>query len=202
MTGKLPFLECPNDGAVVMALLRGEIPHRPTSAIIKDHIWDIWVSCWNLNPALRPSMAEIVRYVVTSKRETTTYKVCHSKSIVLLTPSLNACDMEGRSILSLLAGKELLRCFKLIWNTKKTSAAIPHAWDRLAPALAIRWLLEVKSIDPNIRDKGDENALIHAAKAGFPEAISMLWDRSECDLEMKRQSLPASGSCVGGVRGS
>ena len=108
---------------------------------------------------------------------------------VLMTPLINACDEEGRSILSLLAGKELRRCFELTWNTAKTSAAIAQARNRLDPVLAIRWLLEVKGIDTDSRDSRNENALIHAVKAGFSEVVSVLLDRPECDLGMKRRSL-------------
>ena len=108
---------------------------------------------------------------------------------VLMTPSINAYDDEGRSILSLLAGREPQRCFELTWNTAKTSASILHAWNRLDPVLAIQWLLGVKNIDTDSRDMRNENALIHAVKAGFLEAVSMLLYRPECNVGTKRRCL-------------
>src|ERR1700761_8510025 len=106
-----------------------------------------------------------------------------------MTPSVNARNVEGRSILSLLVGRELQRCLELVWNTSKTSAAILQAWNRLDPVLAIRWLLEVKSIDVNNRDVRNQNALIHATKVGFRRAVAMLLDHSKCALETKKRSL-------------
>ena len=106
-----------------------------------------------------------------------------------MTPSVNACDWQKRSILSLLARKELQSCFDLIWDPSKTSVAILQARNHVDPERAIQWLLEVMSIDPDSRDIRNQSALIYAVKAGFREAVTMLLERNECTLVMKKQSL-------------
>ncbi|TDL21795.1 kinase-like protein [Rickenella mellea] len=66
MTGKPPFSEIRIDGAVMMAIAKGQIPQRPLENAIErgldDTLWDLMQQCWNFDPALRPRIAQVAEY--------------------------------------------------------------------------------------------------------------------------------------------
>ncbi|KAJ7607029.1 kinase-like domain-containing protein [Mycena polygramma] len=64
LTGKPPFPELRMDGAVINAVLGGCQPSRPESCSgspLLNALWDILQSCWDQEPAKRPTATEVVR---------------------------------------------------------------------------------------------------------------------------------------------
>ncbi|TDL21774.1 kinase-like protein [Rickenella mellea] len=66
MTGKLPFSEIRLDGAVIMAIAKGQIPQRPIENVLErgldDTLWALMEHCWKFDPALRPTIVQLVEY--------------------------------------------------------------------------------------------------------------------------------------------
>ena len=69
LTGKLPFFELKNDGQVVMAIISGELPKKPSEEIGTEIevLWDICERCWTVNPEERPTMASVLRRLNVNK---------------------------------------------------------------------------------------------------------------------------------------
>ncbi|TDL21801.1 kinase-like protein [Rickenella mellea] len=68
MTGKPPFSEIRNDGAVMLAISKGQIPHRPHENLnviergLDDTLWAFMQHCWTFDPALRPRIVQVTEY--------------------------------------------------------------------------------------------------------------------------------------------
>ncbi|TDL21786.1 kinase-like protein [Rickenella mellea] len=66
MTGKPPFPEIRNDGAVMMAIAKGQTPQRPLEKVFErgldNKLWALMQECWNVYPALRPRTGHLVEY--------------------------------------------------------------------------------------------------------------------------------------------
>ncbi|KAK1227557.1 hypothetical protein PQX77_009467 [Marasmius sp. AFHP31] len=63
-TTLLPFHELPNDAAVMLRVLSGECPMRPTGNLeLDDRMWNIMEACWNPNPASRPKVTEVLERI-------------------------------------------------------------------------------------------------------------------------------------------
>ncbi|KAF9256017.1 kinase-like protein [Marasmius fiardii PR-910] len=59
-TGSHPFPDLHNEAAVVLHVAQGKHSPRPQGvSILDDLMWDIMKSCWNIDPAARPSAGEI-----------------------------------------------------------------------------------------------------------------------------------------------
>ncbi|TDL23879.1 kinase-like protein [Rickenella mellea] len=73
MTGKPPFSEIRHDGAVMMAIAKGQIPQRPLQSVLErgldDSLWACMQQCWNSDPALRPTAVQLVEYFKGHQRE-------------------------------------------------------------------------------------------------------------------------------------
>jgi hypothetical protein len=64
-TQRHPFHDIPNDIAVIMQVMAGKNPHRPTGTecnglSLSDHLWTIVAQCWEALPEDRPDMRRIV----------------------------------------------------------------------------------------------------------------------------------------------
>ncbi|KAJ6507791.1 kinase-like domain-containing protein [Mycena vitilis] len=65
LAGKAPFSELRMDGAVAAAVLDGCRPSRPECCSAPmDGLWDLLQSCWDQEPAKRPTATEIVRWLM------------------------------------------------------------------------------------------------------------------------------------------
>ncbi|TDL21780.1 kinase-like protein [Rickenella mellea] len=66
MTGKPPFSDIRMDGAVMMAIAKGQIPQRPIENVsergLDDTLWALMQECWKFDPALRPNIGHLARY--------------------------------------------------------------------------------------------------------------------------------------------
>ncbi|KAF7351294.1 Protein kinase domain-containing protein [Mycena sanguinolenta] len=60
-TGKAPFFELPRDGTVIMKVVEGLRPSRPTTIPFNDSLWLLLQDCWKTEPRDRPSASQIVR---------------------------------------------------------------------------------------------------------------------------------------------
>ncbi|KAK7037383.1 hypothetical protein VNI00_011133 [Paramarasmius palmivorus] len=59
VTGLSPFHEHRTDGAVILAVMRGERPSRPLD-IISDDVWFLMNKCWAIDPSARPTAEELL----------------------------------------------------------------------------------------------------------------------------------------------
>ncbi|KAJ6480651.1 kinase-like domain-containing protein [Mycena vulgaris] len=60
-TGRIPFSTIENDPVVMMKVLDGVRPDRPTERpAMSDALWDLVNACWAHDPASRPSMQTVV----------------------------------------------------------------------------------------------------------------------------------------------
>ncbi|TDL21798.1 kinase-like protein [Rickenella mellea] len=66
MTGKPPFSEIRIDGAVMMAITKGEIPQRPLEKVFErgldNTLWSFMEQCWNVDPGRRPRTGQVAEY--------------------------------------------------------------------------------------------------------------------------------------------
>ncbi|KAK1227026.1 Rho guanine nucleotide exchange factor [Marasmius sp. AFHP31] len=68
-TGLQPFSEISQDAAVVLQVILGSRPKRPTNAPeLTDAMWAIMKSCWNAEPNARPSAEKIVAQLRTDTK--------------------------------------------------------------------------------------------------------------------------------------
>ncbi|KAJ7679140.1 kinase-like domain-containing protein [Mycena polygramma] len=64
LTGTAPFPELRTDGAVITAVLNGRRPPRPqwcSRSPSLEGLWNLLQSCWNEEPTMRPTAAELVQ---------------------------------------------------------------------------------------------------------------------------------------------
>lgn len=66
MTGNYPFIQHRAEGAVLLAIYRGDRPPRPPNC--KDWLWALIRQCWDTDPLKRPSMREVVEKIQGVKR--------------------------------------------------------------------------------------------------------------------------------------
>ncbi|KAF9254230.1 kinase-like protein [Marasmius fiardii PR-910] len=64
-TGRYPFYELPNEGAVLCAILfEKQRPSRPDScAKLQDSMWSMMAACWDELPPSRPTMADVLNRI-------------------------------------------------------------------------------------------------------------------------------------------
>ncbi|ESK96338.1 hypothetical protein Moror_7124 [Moniliophthora roreri MCA 2997] len=62
MTGKPPFPDLP-DAAVMLRVITGQRPPRPSDVWCPDMVWDLVERCWSHNPSERPRAVEIEQYL-------------------------------------------------------------------------------------------------------------------------------------------
>jgi hypothetical protein len=60
LTQHKPFSNIRNDLAVIFHVQSGGRPKRENQ--IKDEIWHMLEKCWNADPKLRPSMADLANF--------------------------------------------------------------------------------------------------------------------------------------------
>ncbi|KAL0569149.1 Rho guanine nucleotide exchange factor [Marasmius crinis-equi] len=60
--GKQPFVEKPSDAAVILAVMEKKQPLRPEG--IPDAMWTLMQSCWDANPASRPTAGQVVDEII------------------------------------------------------------------------------------------------------------------------------------------
>ncbi|KAJ8083204.1 Rho guanine nucleotide exchange factor [Marasmius tenuissimus] len=59
-----PFHELTNDATVMLRVLSGECPTRPTGILeLGDRTWNIMEACWNPNPTSRPQVTELLEHI-------------------------------------------------------------------------------------------------------------------------------------------
>ncbi|TFK27177.1 kinase-like protein [Coprinopsis marcescibilis] len=75
MTGRVPFYEYTRDATVMMKVMAGLKPSKPTPQDdaykqfgLTEAIWGLITECWHENPAMRPDAADIVRCGVLSSQ--------------------------------------------------------------------------------------------------------------------------------------
>ncbi|TDL23005.1 kinase-like protein [Rickenella mellea] len=72
MTDEPPFAELKRDGAVVLAVSKGQKPQRPTgdcvSRGLNDSLWELMMRCWDDEPNRRPTTEYAVGYFNGCKR--------------------------------------------------------------------------------------------------------------------------------------
>jgi hypothetical protein len=67
-SGNIPFFQYKQDGAVILAAMRGEKPTHPTEEIchlhgLQDNIWELMQCCWKEQPSERPVATEIASII-------------------------------------------------------------------------------------------------------------------------------------------
>ncbi|KAK6992510.1 kinase domain-containing protein [Favolaschia claudopus] len=72
LTGKIPFYECSNEIKVMMNVMAGKRPSRPSGTEALDCLWELIQRCWNGDPTMRPSATEIVGQLTEPKIGATT----------------------------------------------------------------------------------------------------------------------------------
>jgi len=60
-TGKVPFYNSIVPAAVVVDVLSGNRPNRPTDPSLNDDLWDLAKQCWEHDPRRRPEISEVVQ---------------------------------------------------------------------------------------------------------------------------------------------
>ncbi|KAG6335520.1 hypothetical protein ID866_3574 [Astraeus odoratus] len=59
-SAKPPFAEVESTRGVIVRILNGRLPGRPSTSVhLTDGWWDLCITCWNFDPALRPSMSTV-----------------------------------------------------------------------------------------------------------------------------------------------
>ena len=59
-TGAVPFAGS-IPAAVILAIMRGERPPRPTHPILTDELWTLTQDCWAQELHLRPEVSTVVK---------------------------------------------------------------------------------------------------------------------------------------------
>lgn len=64
-SGEVPFSKTPNDVQVILSVMRGKRPARPTHALSRtrgfsDELWDLIQMCWAQDPTQRPGAEDVV----------------------------------------------------------------------------------------------------------------------------------------------
>ncbi|KAJ7705507.1 kinase-like domain-containing protein [Mycena rosella] len=75
LTGKAPFYELSNDATIIFKVIGGDRPTRPLSCsatTVYDSLWDLIQDCWQGNPDLRPTAAQIVERLIGPSIQATT----------------------------------------------------------------------------------------------------------------------------------
>ncbi|TDL23885.1 CNH-domain-containing protein [Rickenella mellea] len=72
MTGRAPFADIRSDGAVMMAILDRQTPHRPPEDLsergLDDALWTFMQQCWKFDPSLRPKSGRLVEHFMAHQR--------------------------------------------------------------------------------------------------------------------------------------
>lgn len=67
ITGTVPYPECNNEPRVITKLIGKIFPVRSAmhfrNSRRDNHMWELLVSCWNYEPAARPTAAEVLESV-------------------------------------------------------------------------------------------------------------------------------------------
>ena len=66
ITGEVPYPKCKTDAQIIAQLMRGAQPARPKELDDNKHdtlMWNLLVSCWNREPAARPSAEQVLESV-------------------------------------------------------------------------------------------------------------------------------------------
>ncbi|KAJ7740622.1 kinase-like domain-containing protein [Mycena metata] len=74
LTGTPPFPDLRTDGAVVKAVLQGRRPPQPPSCSgtpALDGLWKLLQDCWEEQPAMRPTAAQVVQRLMSSEIQAT-----------------------------------------------------------------------------------------------------------------------------------
>ncbi|KAG6907682.1 hypothetical protein DXG01_007785 [Tephrocybe rancida] len=70
LSGDIPYRHLSSDSAVIVeVLMRRRLPSRPTHPQLTDALWELMTRCWSVDPALRPSMEDIHRSLVSVRSE-------------------------------------------------------------------------------------------------------------------------------------
>ncbi|KAJ7687713.1 kinase-like domain-containing protein [Mycena rosella] len=63
LTARAPFFDLTNDAAVIMKVVEGHRPSRP-STVLQDDLWRLIEDCWTPEPNQRPTMTEILQRLI------------------------------------------------------------------------------------------------------------------------------------------
>jgi hypothetical protein len=63
-TGAIPFGNR-SDVQVLLAIVQGRRPPRPTHPTFTEQLWTLMQRCWNHDPQLRPEVSEALRVLLT-----------------------------------------------------------------------------------------------------------------------------------------
>lgn len=59
----MPFCEFRHDAHVLLSVMRGNIPRKPSAEVVPDNIWCYLTSCWCRNPEERPPVIQIAEFL-------------------------------------------------------------------------------------------------------------------------------------------
>ncbi|KEP46218.1 tyrosine kinase domain protein [Rhizoctonia solani 123E] len=63
-TGDVPYPECRREISVIVRVDKGILPTRPMDRLGDDErsnkMWQLMLSCWNRDPAARPTAVEVL----------------------------------------------------------------------------------------------------------------------------------------------
>ena len=59
-SGTHPFSEFPNDSTVILKVMSGTRPDRPSSNLLSEQMWQLMQHCWLAEPTQRPTIEEVV----------------------------------------------------------------------------------------------------------------------------------------------
>ena len=59
LTGKTPFNEMPEGTVIMLAVLGGKRPLRPTHPSCTENLWALIKRCWRQDPGSRPKILEV-----------------------------------------------------------------------------------------------------------------------------------------------
>jgi hypothetical protein len=67
ITGEVPYPKCQPDYQVIVKVMNGIQPTRPTAQLrddeCGDQMWELLLSCWTRDPAARPSARQVLESV-------------------------------------------------------------------------------------------------------------------------------------------
>jgi hypothetical protein len=55
----MPFADYQHDMQVIVAIIQGVRPTRPTTVGMYEDLWSLVTRCWEIEPSDRPSMKEV-----------------------------------------------------------------------------------------------------------------------------------------------
>ena len=94
-------------------------------------------------------------------------------------------DQKGRTILSLLAERDLEAVVDLLRAQIEVSERALFTWSQLRPEVGIEILLRQPNVQVDAKDTDGRTALSFAARSGFAAAVRLLVDCGDADVNSR-----------------